>query len=176
MAASPHFLGPCIDGPKVTRFAWPTGEGGEYASHRTYHIEVEALYQYGATGDPFPGVVRYQETMQYVGDGGPAVVMVPDQQGNTVQRQKWPATPIMLIQSGVSVGFEGYTLPLTAVEPTYLLSDQIRVKYEAPTFGTRNTPSSLFGGIKFCQMEWSYPMQLPPGIPLVPTIYAPVHK
>jgi hypothetical protein len=176
MGGAPHYLGPCIDGPKVISFAYPNGDMGEYASHRSYAIVVQAMYQYGALTDPNPGIVRYQETMKYIGDGGPAIVRVPDQNGNTTQRTRWPATPIMLIQSGVSIGFEGYALPLTAVEASHLISNEIMVQYEAPTVGTRNTPPSMFGGTKFFNMEWMYPMMLPPGIPLIPPLYPPSHR
>ena len=63
-----------VDGPKCVRLSWPRGDRAEYATlgHRSFYIEVRALYDYGEVCDAVSGIVDYHETLQYVGLGGPA--------------------------------------------------------------------------------------------------------
>jgi hypothetical protein len=157
-------MGTIIDGPRVTKFDFPVGDFGEYVSHRTYFIEVYAQYRYYDTNDPWPGIVRYQESIRYIGNGGPAVVLVPDQSGNEIQRQLWPSTPITMLQSGESIGQGGYALPLPAVEPLYLRNDKAITTYSSPTFGSRGT--KMYG------MEWVFPMEIPASL----AIHTPVSR
>ena len=168
-----------VDGPKVVRFSWPRGDRAEYATlgHRSFYIEVRALYDYGEVCDTVNGIVDYHETLQYVGLGGP-------------QHSKWytqdnvlhswtgrQLSTTTLIQSGYSVGWGGFVLPLPPVEPASCHWDKCVEEYGSPTVGQVQS--------KEYKMRWRYVMTLASVyttwsagtvFPLAPVPYSPQTK
>ena len=142
------------DGPKVIVRKWPKGDRGEYACHREYFVEVSAVFSYNDTNDPWPGIVKYQEKMRYVGQGAIYRKFLYDQDAKEWEQTIYGGFPIKLIQSGSSIGWAGYALPLDAVEPSRLLEHL-----------TIHEPGPIYLGTEFKGTEyhyrWSYTMELP---------------
>ena len=133
---------------------WPKGDRGEYACQRSYFVEVEGLFTNYDADDPWPGILRYQESMRYVGDGGPWIKWSYDQDSEEWEQTIIPVSPVMLWHTGVSVGWQGYVLPLPCANPGRVLHRQIQDSYGDITFAPNGT--------KEYNYTWSYPMSLTP--------------
>lgn len=142
-----------IEGPFIKVRSWPKGDNGEYASKRSYVIEGEALYYDFEDTDPWAGIIKYQESFQYYGNGGPERRWVYDQSSQQWEYDIIPSTRVRLIQQGHSIGYSGYALPLNPVEPVFLVNKQVYRNPISPTFAT--------GGTKEYHYHWSFPMDLP---------------
>lgn len=142
-----------IEGPFIKVRQWPSGDNGEYASKRSYIIEAEALYYDFESTDPWPGIIKYQESFMWFGNGGPKRRWVYDQGSAQWTYDIIPVTRVRLVQQGHSIGYSGYALPLDAVEPLYLINDQVYRNPVSPIFAT--------GGTKEYHYHWSFPMDLP---------------
>lgn len=168
-----------VDGPKVVRFSYPRGDRAEYATlgHRSFYIEVRALYDYGETCDANSAIIDYHEVLQYVGLGGPELAksytinnVIRTWNGRTL-------TPTTLIQSGYSRGWGGFVLPLPPVEPASCHWDRCSEEYGSPTAGQCLS--------KEYTMRWRYEMTLASiyavwsagtVFPLAPIPYSPLTK
>jgi len=148
-----------LDGPKIEFRSWPKGDIGEYASIRTYLIAARAVYALYDANDAFPGVIRYQETFRWQGNGLASFWLVPDQAGNYTQRIRYPGTSMMLYQEGYSIGQNVRISPLSPVYPTALHNDKVVYEPVSPEFGT----GELIGNYTEYHTRWVYPMELPPG-------------
>jgi hypothetical protein len=142
-----------VDGPWLERRSWPQGDRGEYASHRTYFIEMHCIHDMTEPGDATSQIIEYHESIRYVGNGGPIWRIRYDQSSNAVTMQVVPKTPVHLVQSGWSKGWGGYVLPSAAVQPAYVHNDRVVEIYHSPTIGTCKTKEYV--------MQWSYPMTIP---------------
>jgi len=143
------------DGPKVVVRKWPRGDRGEYACHREYLVEVSAVFTTNDDDDPWPGIIRYQETMQYRGTGGLVRKFLYDQDGGEWEQAIYALSPLVLVQSGVSIGWGGYALPLDPVEPARQLYHLQRNRIGPIMLG------STWEGTEY-HYSWSYVMSLPP--------------
>lgn len=152
-----------VDGPWVERRSWPEGDRGEYASHRTYFIEMHCIHDMVEPSDATSQIIEYHESIKYIGNGGPIWRIRYNQAGNAVTLQVVPKTPVVVIQSGWSKGWGGYVLPYSAVAPLYVHNDRVIEVLHSPTTGTNKTKEYM--------MEWSYPMTIPTYV-----AYAPAYK
>lgn len=160
----PNDVASLVDGPKVTRYSYPRGDRGEYTTHRTFFIEVRALYDYSDSCDSTSGIIEYRESLRYLGLGGAQWAGAYDQSNTFRTWNGTTLTPIRLIQSGFSRGWGGYVTPLAAVEPTYLHSDQCVEEMTCPTSGKAEpsgTPGLPVHVSKEYTMRWVYPMTIP---------------
>lgn len=160
----PNDVASLVDGPKVTRYSYPRGDRGEYTTHRTFFIEVRALYDYSDICDSTSGIIEYRESIRYLGLGGQQWAGAYDQSNVFRPWYGSTLTPIRLIQSGFSRGWGGYVTPLAAVEPTYLHSDQCVEEMTGPTSGKAEpsgTPGLPVHVSKEYTMRWVYPMTIP---------------
>lgn len=176
----PNDVASLVDGPKVTRYSFPRGDRGEYAEHRTFFIEVRALYDYSDSCDSTSGIIEYHETLRYVGLGGPEWMKAYDQSNTLRTWSGRTLTPTRLIQSGYSRGWGGYVLPLAPVETASVHWDQCVEEYGGPTSG-KAEPSGVAGlpvhVTKEYTMRWVYPMTLASVYAVYPTLpYAPLTK
>lgn len=170
----PNDVASLVDGPKVTRYSYPRGDRGEYTTHRTFFIEVRALYDYSDSCDSTSGIIEYRENIRYIGLGGARWSGLYDQ-SNVFRMWYGPTlSPVRVIQSGYSRGWGGYVTPLPAVEPTYLHSEECMEEYSGPTSG-KAEPSAVPGlpvhVTKEYTMRWVYPMTLP-----TYAVYTPLTK
>jgi hypothetical protein len=157
----PNDVASLVDGPKVTRYSYPRGDRGEYTTHRTFFIEVRALYDYSDSCDSVSGIIEYRETMRYIGLGGAQWMSAYDQSNTLRTWNGSTLTPIRLIQSGYSRGWGGYVTPLAAVEPSYVHSDQCIEEMTGPTAGKTEPAGVLTHVSKEYLMRWVYPMTIP---------------
>lgn len=143
-----------VDGPYVVRRSWPRGTaGGEYASHHTYMVTMEAIYDFPESGDATSAIIEYTERIEYKGGGGPRWVGQYDQLGVWRSQTIVANTPVVTIQSGRSVGWGGYVSPIAAIAPGYLQSERSWDRKTSPRLGTANTKEYLW--------EWAYVMLVP---------------
>jgi len=160
----PNDVASLVDGPKVTRYSYPRGDRGEYTTHRTFFIEVRALYDYSDSCDSTSGIIEYRESIRYMGLGGRPWAAAYDQSGTFRSWYGPTLSTIRLVQSGFSRGWGGYVTPLAAVEPTYLHSDQCIEEMTGPTSGKAEpsgTPGLPVHVSKEYTMRWVYPMTIP---------------
>ena len=115
--------------------------------------------------DPNPGIIRYQEKMRYVGNGGPVTEFFHDRNNVEHRQIVWPRTTQLLVQSGVSIRVNGYVVPFAPVEPLRLRNERVQNDIGPIVFGTTME--------KECHWEWSYQMELHSGTGLV---YQPVAR
>ncbi|MCU0872011.1 MAG: hypothetical protein MUE50_06665 [Pirellulaceae bacterium] len=94
-----------IAGPYVVDCDWPTGEGAEYVTKRDFRIVLE-----GIVVSLEDQVIQFEESVRHVGTAMPSWEYQNTLAG-PIAYQIWPATTMMVIQSGSSIGFGGYYAP-----------------------------------------------------------------
>lgn len=176
----PNDVASLVDGPKVTRYSFPRGDRGEYADHRTFFIEVRALYDYSDSCDSTSGIIEYHETLRYIGLGGPEWMKAYDQSNTLRTWSGRTLTPTRLIQTGYSRGWGGYVLPLDPVESASVHWDQVVIEEGGPTSGKAEpsgTPGFPVHVTKEYTMRWVFPMTLASVYTVYPAMpYAPLTK
>lgn len=150
-APTPHRLPnsfDCVSGVQVVQRSWPVGDAAEYATKRTFSVVLQAEYD-----RPDSEILAYQETFNYIGNGGPCIEVVPQLIGPPLLYQLHEQTAQILVQSGSSVGLNGYVLPPGAVFPAF---EHANLRQEVPG-------SPKFQGLRFQEFpfSWSYRMSLP---------------
>jgi len=105
-----------LTGIKVTNLPhFPKSSSGELTTFRTYNITVEAEVAFTSIdldADPFvPLILKYEETLDYTGTGGPKFGLLPTLKGKYQKQLLTETSPVTLIQSGISVGLGGYPDP-----------------------------------------------------------------
>lgn len=148
---TPHHLhntGDCISGVQVVGRSWPIGDAAEYATKRTFSVVLEAEYD-----RPDSEILEWTEHFNYIGNGGPCIEVIPQYQGPPIVQRLHQRTAQILIQSGSSVGLNGYVLPPGAVFPLFEHQNE---RQERP-----GTPKS--SGLRHQEypFEWTYRMTLP---------------
>jgi len=94
-----------IGGVRVLAFDWNKNDGAEYATGRTATIVLEAEYP------DSDGLLVFQETLRFIGNGGPRFVWVETANGPPQQQLVNQRTISRAVQSGMAVGL--------LAEPTY---------------------------------------------------------
>lgn len=102
---TPHILhdATSINGVRITYFDYPQGDPAEYATKRTYRVVAEA--EYLAAEDD---IVSFQETLSFVGNGGPLWDMEICAKGPPIPIVRARRTPQRVIQTGRIVGLTYY--------------------------------------------------------------------
>ena len=143
-----------ISGTKVIQRSFPEGGGDEYSTARTFQATIQAVYD-----DAIDGLVEYQESLQFVGTGGPVweydngffepiYSLIADSSTQTI------------IQKGRAVGYGAYLLPPGPKYPAFEHQDRRVELYETPTFMGRQYrlyPSSWMYVHSVPQRKSGYP-------------------
>ncbi len=110
---SGHFLdsSQAIGGTRVVSLTYPEGEGAEYATTRTYQIELEGDVLHDG------GLELFEETVDIRGDGGPRTVLIETLSGPPVLQQTNARTIVRATQSGMAIGRAGLVSPPTPLWP-----------------------------------------------------------
>lgn len=126
---SPHFLdnSSSIDGVKVIALEFPTGDGAEYATGRSYTITLQADFLAVATQ-----LVAFQESLQFVGTCGPRRVFVPTLNGLPQKQTVHAATSARIVQSGSAIGLRAYPAIPHPFLPAAEHVDRREIDYGAP--------------------------------------------
>lgn len=133
----------CISGVKVIQRSWPEGGPTEYATGRKYSITLEAEFD-----DADSQVVEWQEQVAVVGNCGPRIEVVEVSQGPPLLQLLNQRTAQRIIQSGSSIGYEGYVESFGPLYPTFEHVDQQLIR--------RGTPKAQGRGYRFFPLQWTY--------------------
>lgn len=127
--------------------SFPDSDGAEYATKRTYSIQLEAEYFWDGT----PQVLEWSESVSITGTGGPIKVVVPTLIGNPIQQQLTNTSVVRAVQQGSAVGWTAY--PTEAVPPPYWPQyELVHLRENATQSGVR---SSGFVATQF-PLSWKY--------------------
>lgn len=165
-----------LQGTRVVSVNAPSGRGAEYASYRTLQFTVRAAYLLspaaliGPGGVPAPPgtgtngeVLRsWNESLTFIGNGGPRVILQDVIDGSPVEQVVTPATKVRVVQSGTAVGF---------IRPPL---------FPAPIFGTPvsesvqqviQSPVRTSQGYMQYPISWSYEFESPVPLTGMPTFW-----
>ncbi len=126
-----------LTGTKVSTLPhFPKNTGGELTTFRTYNIVVEAEVSFvplDLSADPFiPLILKYEESLNSTGSGGPKVAFLPTLTGKYQKQQLTESSTITIVQSGMSVGLGAYPIPNLPLWPDDEHQDRRQIN-RAPT-------------------------------------------
>jgi len=130
-------------GVRVVRIEFPHGDAAEYATQRTYRIELEADFA-TTTSD----LSSWQETLQITGNGGPRFVHIEVQNGPPVKQLVSQSTVSTAIQTGSATGV--YSRP-TAPPPVWPQAEQLSQRRISPS-----APQQHGGRFTSYGIAWEY--------------------
>jgi len=99
---------------RVSSLGWPQG-GGVYATNREFLVTLEAEYFEPGTSN----ILEFNETLRHIGTGGPRRVVIPLIDGAPQIQYPQLVTAQYAIQSGRSLGLQGYVLPNKIAYPSH---------------------------------------------------------
>lgn len=144
-----------VTGVRIMSVSAPEGTGPQFASFRTIQFSAEAQYE---IVPGFNYLVSYQESVSYVGNGGPAHVVVPTLDGLLVRQEVTPVTPFRASQTGTAVALlapPNFGGPSGAVPPRWpaaLLNENSTVVRTSPQ---RRGLRSINYGVQWSYQYWS---------------------
>lgn len=158
-APTPHRLpnsADCVSGVQVVQRSWPVGDAAEYATKRTFSVVLQAEYD-----RPDSEILEYSEQFQYLGNGGPCFEVVNQYEGDPIVQRLHEKTAQRIVQTGTSLGLNGYVLPFGAAFPAF---EHGNLRQESP-----GTPKQQ--GLRFQEypFAWTYYMTLPAPVTTFPT-------
>lgn len=166
---SPHFLQSrtSLTGVRVTSLEFPTGDGTEYATGRNFQITLQADYlppvaaasnlggssgggQNVASGG---AATSFQETLQFVGSGGPRRIWRETLRGLPLGQIAAQRTICRAVQTGSATGLLGSPLAPPPLWPGLEVAEKREVQIIGPE---REGPTLLNWGV-----AWSYEFESP---------------
>lgn len=134
-------------GVKILDLSYPTGDGAEYVTYRSYSITAEAEYQQDL------GIYSISETYTF-GGGGPQKVVIPTLYGPPIEQLVRQQTAYICQQQGQAIGVAAYpTVPGPAF-PAAEHRERRRITYNRPTKIGRY-------GNQMYSVSWSYEFESP---------------
>lgn len=101
-----------LTGTKVTVLPhFPKNSAGELTTFRTYNIVVEAEFSFLPLNPSSPLVLKYEESINTTGTGGPKIGFLPTLTGTYQKQQLTEKSTVTIVQSGMSIGLGGYPTP-----------------------------------------------------------------
>lgn len=116
-------------GVKVLNLSYPTGNGAEYTTYRTYNITLEAEYDISGLVNP---ILNYEQVISITGTGGPRFVVRETRFGRPVRQMVSRSTPITVTQSGTCTAYSAYPYPSSPVYPDYEHLERRQIDRMAP--------------------------------------------
>jgi hypothetical protein len=138
-----------LSGVRVTHRTWPKGDGDEYATTRTGYVVFQAEYL-----TPDSQLVIFQEVVRNIGTGGPRWRVQELEQGNPIVIPLNQRTAQRVLQSGVSVGLQGYVLDYMI--PLWPAFEHLDLREVTPA-----TPRANGQGYTHFPLSWTFHMTLP---------------
>jgi len=143
----------CINSTRVLALSFPKGGDGEYATGRTYQIQIQGD-EYITDAD-VSGVTAFQETVQNIGTGGKRWQLVPQFIGPPRQINIAQQTPQRVVQAGKAEGLYGWlTPPGPMVNAMWEHQDRRMVQYSSPKLLGHNADLMW-------PTEWRYEFSVP---------------
>lgn len=101
-----------LTGTRVTVMPhFPQNGNGELTTYRTYAMTVEADLNFTAIDLDMPEILKYEESINITGTGGPQYGFLPSILGKYQKQQLTETSPITIVQSGMKVGLGAYPTP-----------------------------------------------------------------
>ena len=123
-----------LSGTFVSLIVYPEGGGAEYALYRKYNITVEAEFLEGS------GLISFQETLSFNGNGGPRFVILETAGGVPVKQIVNQRTKVRATQSGSAFHMLAYPTAPSVLWPFAYRSDLSSSRRVGPTLdGNRYT-------------------------------------
>jgi hypothetical protein len=133
-----------IDGVRITSGPnYPTGEGAEFATFRSFSFTAEASYAVAGAASP---LVSFQETVTFTG-GGPVKDFLQPVNGPPVRQLLLQATPYRATQQGQAVALGGWPTAPGPLWPQALLKNP-DLSFASPVF-------QLGRGLEY-PISWAY--------------------
>jgi hypothetical protein len=136
------YTGTSRSGVRITEFSYPAGEGAEYSTFRTFEIGAEAEYLTSTAG-----ILSWVETITLLG-GGEVWALIPTLRGPAQRQVLQQQGTYGAIQSGQSIGYNGWLVPATPIWPQYEHRERRRIE--------RTTPTFLGNGEARYPISWNY--------------------
>lgn len=143
----------------VTPPGFPDGTRIQFVNARDYVIVLEAEF-FSLT---INNVIAYTESIEFIGDGGPRLVMIETRNSYPQIQQVSAATGVILVQSGSATGRFYYPQRMAPLLPAYVNGPDTKRGKKDPTL-TRDVYTNY-------QVSWSYTMLLPSDIEASPNYY-----
>lgn len=134
----------CIGGTRVTELSYPTGDGAEYVTFRSYRITVEGDL---AVTNTTTVITEFTESISLSG-GGPKWVMLTPANGPPQRQQTRGQMPYVARQSGSAIGFGQYPAVPDPIWPSAEHRERRQI--------TRNSPKVTAGAAQYYPVQWSY--------------------
>jgi len=132
-----------LDGP-----SFPNSTGAEYSTWRSYEIVVAAVVPISGQGNGT--VIDWQETLTFMGTGGPRNVWQPMITGPAIKQQVSQFTTVRAVQRGTAAGFSEYIPYANPIFP-------IDVEHQEQRVWERGTPQFMGGGVRrYFPCTWTY--------------------
>lgn len=149
---SPHFLdsSAALNGVRVAAFDFPRGDGAEYATHRSYQIRLEA--EFGEISGP-NREFAFQETLRFVGTGGPRRVWRETLRGRPVRQIVAQQTLCKAFQTGSASGRVAPPHAPSPLWPGFEIAQRRDIEIIAPA--NTSDAASSWG------VQWSYEFESP---------------
>jgi hypothetical protein len=141
--------GPSLSGVCVTHRTWPKGDGDEYATTRTGYLVLRASYL-----TPDSQIVNYREFVRNIGTGGPRWRIQDTVTGPPIVVPMAQQTHQRVIQTGMSVGLQGYLLD-------YMIPLWPQFEHQDTREVTPGNPRANGQGYTHYPLSWTFHMSLP---------------
>lgn len=143
----------------VTPPGYPDGTRIQFVNARDYVIVLEAEF-FGLNPN---NTIAFTETIEFIGEGGPRIVMIETRNSYPQLQQVSQATGVVVVQSGSATGRFYYPRRPQPLFPQYLNSPEN--KY------SKKDPSLTYQYYTNFPISWSYTMYLPQAIDSNPHYY-----
>jgi hypothetical protein len=145
-----------VSGVVATAIVYPFQNGAEYTTFRNYSIEVQASYDIDGGGGSTGGqnnVVEFDQTTSWQGSGGPQFIVRTTRYGRPIYQQVARETPIMVQQTGSSLGYRTYPVPPPPLYPKFEHVERRQITRQHPRIASRE-------GEREFRINWSYSFTL----------------
>lgn len=137
------------NGIKPISLSYPTGDGAEYTTFRTYEIVLEARFDAEEGNGDQNNTVAYSQQISVQGTGGPQFVVKTPRYGPPIYQMVSRQSPIYITQSGSATGLRYHPQPTPPLYPQFLVPDSHNVTRVSPATDSRE-------GKRDFAINWSY--------------------
>lgn len=137
-----------LTGVKVIDFQWTDHDPTELLNNRSFTVHLEGEYM-----DSDSVVIEYEESLEFIGDTGPAWYSKEMPVGPPIDVLLREQTVQRVIQTGHSIGLNDYIAPLGPFDGSRSHRNAKRIKPYSPVY--RGAPDGN-GRYSHYRLEWTY--------------------
>ncbi len=138
-----------LGGTRVVRPpSFPQGKGAEYATYRSYSIEIEAEVP---STDSSSVLLVWDEVLTFSG-GGPRWTYLATLTGTPILQTLQQSTPYRATQVGRAIGYSSYPTPASPIWPLALHTDEVTIMRKLP----RRAANGVHARDVEYEVTWSY--------------------